>query len=366
MITNRAMCGIVGAIARRNVPDILLAGLQRLEYRGYDSAGVAVNSSERNQIQRRRAKGKVSELLEDIQVNPVSGNCGIAHTRWATHGKPSEANAHPHISNGRICLVHNGIIENHQELREELIKNGYEFSSETDSEVIVHLVDEFSSDQRSLLEAVKMALSRLKGAYAIGVIAQNEPDKIIAARRGSPLVVGVGIGENFIASDVLALSRVTDRFIYLEDGDLIELTTDRVNILDSNGNSIDRTISQIRNSNDDIYKGSYRHYMEKEIHSQPQVVRNTIEGRLGESYVFDTIMGFESPPILREAEGVTLVGCGTSYYAGLVAKYWIEELAGLPCNVDIASEFRYRKVVVPDNQLFVTLSQSGETANLAF
>ena len=363
MITNRTMCGIVGAIARRNVPDILLAGLQRLEYRGYDSAGVAVNSSERNQIQRRRAKGKVSELLEDIQVNPVSGNCGIAHTRWATHGKPSEANAHPHISNGRICLVHNGIIENHQELREELIKNGYEFSSETDSEVIVHLVDEFYSDQRSLLEAVKMALSRLKGAYAIGVIAQNEPDKIIAARRGSPLVVGVGIGENFLASDVLALSRVTDRFIYLEDGDLIELTTDRVNILDSNGNSIDRTISQIRNSNDDIHKGSYRHYMEKEIHSQPQVVRNTIEGRLGESYVFDTIMGFESPPILREAEGVTLVGCGTSYYAGLVAKYWIEELAGLPCNVDIASEFRYRKVVVPDNQLFVTLSQSGETAD---
>ena len=208
-----------------------------------------------------------------------------------------------------------------------------------------------------------MALSRLKGAYAIGVIAQNEPDKIIAARRGSPLVVGVGIGENFIASDVLALSRVTDRFIYLEDGDLIELTTDRVNILDSNGNSIDRTISQIRNSNDDIYKGSYRHYMEKEIHSQPQVVRNTIEGRLAESYVFDTIMGFESPPILREAEGVTLVGCGTSYYAGLVAKYWIEELAGLPCNVDIASEFRYRKVMVPDNQLFVTLSQSGETAD---
>ena len=181
MITNRTMCGIVGAIARRNVPDILLAGLQRLEYRGYDSAGVAVNSSERNQIQRRRAKGKVSELLEDIQVNPVSGNCGIAHTRWATHGKPSETNAHPHISNGRICLVHNGIIENHQELREELIKNGYDFSSETDSEVIVHLVDEFYSDQRSLLEAVKMALSRLKGAYAIGVIAQNEPDKIIAA-----------------------------------------------------------------------------------------------------------------------------------------------------------------------------------------
>ena len=363
MITNRTMCGIVGAIARRNVPDILLAGLQRLEYRGYDSAGVAVNSSERNQIQRRRAKGKVSELLEDIRVNPISGKCGIAHTRWATHGKPSEVNAHPHISNGRICLVHNGIIENHQELREELIKNGYEFSSETDSEVIVHLVDEFYSNQRSLLEAVKMALSRLKGAYAIGVIAQNEPDKIIAARRGSPLVIGVGIGENFIASDVLALSRVTDRFIYLEDGDLIELTTDRVNILDSNGNSIDRTISQIRNSNDDIHKGSYRHYMEKEIHSQPQVVRNTIEGRLAESYVFDTIMGFESPPILREAEGVTLVGCGTSYYAGLVAKYWIEELAGLPCNVDIASEFRYRKVVVPDNQLFVTLSQSGETAD---
>ncbi|MEE3279280.1 MAG: glutamine--fructose-6-phosphate transaminase (isomerizing) [Pseudomonadota bacterium] len=357
------MCGIVGATARRDVPPILLAGLERLEYRGYDSAGIAVQANDAASIDCRRTLGKVAELVDDLRREPMSGHSGIAHTRWATHGAPSEQNAHPHNSNDRICLVHNGIIENFEFLRDELRASGYEFTSETDSEVIVHLVDSYYAESEDLLRAVKEAIGRLEGAYAIGVMCRDEPGRIVAARLGSPLVVGVGIGEHYIASDVLALRPVTDRFIYLEEGDLVDITADVLSFWNVEDESVIRTSVRVQVGADEADKGAYRHHMQKEIHEQASVVRRTLEGRIGAEKVLEAALGVEASVILDETDSITLVGCGTSYYAACVAKYWIEEMAGISCNVEIASEFRYRSVVVPPKSLFVTLSQSGETAD---
>lgn len=357
------MCGIVGAAAHRDVPEILLAGLQRLEYRGYDSAGIAVQENGATPIDCRRILGKVAELREDVKRAPMRGHSGIAHTRWATHGEPSEQNAHPHISNDRVCLVHNGIIENFEALRDELMATGRTFASETDSEVIVHLVDYYYEASGDLLRAVKDAIQRLEGAYAIGVMCLDEPGRIIAARLGSPLVVGVGIGEHYIASDVLALRPVTDRFIYLEEGDLVDITADALSIWNVDDESVIRTSVRIQTETDETDKGAYRHHMHKEIHEQAHVVRRTLEGRIGAEGVLEAALGVAASSTLDETESITLVGCGTSYYAASVARYWMEEIAGISCNVEIASEFRYRSLVVPPNALFVSLSQSGETAD---
>ena len=281
------MCGIVGAVADRDVPAILLAGLQRLEYRGYDSAGLAVIGQNESVIQYRRRAGKVQELCDDLTAKPVHGNIGIAHTRWATHGVPNESNAHPHLSNDRICLVHNGIIENFEQLRDELRALGYEFDSDTDSEVIAHLVDMYYQETSSLLEAVRSAVKRLEGAYALGVMAADDPDRIIAARMGSPLVIGKGIGENFIASDPLALRPVTDRFIFLEEGDLVEVTRTGIAVWNIADESVIRSTVKVELGVDDIDKGNYRHFMQKEIHQQPKVLRNTLEGRIGRRRVLE-------------------------------------------------------------------------------
>ena len=356
------MCGIVGAVADRDVPAILIAGLQRLEYRGYDSAGLAVVTAA-GAIECRRRVGKVKELCDDLSASPVVGTTGIAHTRWATHGVPSEGNAHPHVSGERVCLAHNGIIENFEALREELIGLGYEFSSETDSEVIVHLVEHYYAPGVPLLEAVRAAVKRLEGAYAIGVIAKDDPDRIVAARMGSPLVIGKGIGENFIASDALALRPVTDRFVFLEEGDLVEVTRRGISIWNLEDESVIRSTVKVELGADDVDKGNYRHYMQKEIHQQPKVLHDTLEGRIGRSSVLEPAFGVAAKDILDATSAVTIVACGTSYYAASVARYWIEELAGVPCHVEIASEFRYRKVAVLPDSLFVTISQSGETAD---
>ncbi len=357
------MCGIVGAVADRDVPAILLAGLQRLEYRGYDSAGLAVIGQNEATIQYRRRAGKVQELCDDLAAKPVHGNIGIAHTRWATHGVPNESNAHPHLSNDRICLVHNGIIENFEQLRDELRALGYEFASDTDSEVIAHLVDKYYQETSSLLEAVRSAVKRLEGAYALGVIAADDPDRIIAARMGSPLVIGKGIGENFIASDPLALRPVTDRFIFLEEGDLVEVTRTGIAVWNIADESVIRSTVKVELGVDDIDKGNYRHFMQKEIHQQPKVLRDTLEGRIGRRRVLEAALGIGAKEIFDATQAVTIVACGTSFYAGSIARYWIEELAGIPCQVEIASEFRYRKVAVIPGSLFVTISQSGETAD---
>ncbi|TDJ37865.1 MAG: glutamine--fructose-6-phosphate transaminase (isomerizing) [Gammaproteobacteria bacterium] len=357
------MCGIVGAVADRNVPPILLEGLKRLEYRGYDSAGLAVLVNGKDKIECRRQVGKVKQLIDDLAANPLRGTIGIAHTRWATHGVPSVNNAHPHISNDRICLVHNGIIENFERLREELREAGYEFSSETDSEVIVHLVDLYYRDGTSLLQAVRAALKRLEGAYALGVIARDDPERIIAARMGSPLVVGRGMGENFIASDVMALRPVTDRFIFLEEGDLVEVTASGISIWNLDDETVIRSSVKVELGHDDIDKGNYRHHMQKEIHEQPRVIRDTLEGRIGRTRVLEQAFGVKAGEIFDRVEAVTIVACGTSFYAASIARYWVEDLVGIPCSVEIASEFRYRRVAVTPGNLFVTISQSGETAD---
>ena len=325
------MCGIVGAVADRNVPGILLEGLQRLEYRGYDSAGLAVVRAGQGGFDLRRKVGKVRQLADDVAEHPAHGRIGIAHTRWATHGAPSEANAHPHISNDRVCLVHNGIIENHEALRAELTGLGYRFRSETDTEVIVHLIDHYHAAGRSLLDAVRETLTRLEGAYAIAVIAADDPERIIAARMGSPLVIGVGIGENFLASDPLALRPVTDRFVFLEEGDLVELTRDSIAIWDRAGKRVERPVEKLQLGRDDGDRGNYRHFMQKEIHQQPAVIRHTLEGRLSRTRVLEEAFGIGARAILDRARQVTLVACGTSFYAASVARYWIEELAGVPC-----------------------------------
>ncbi|MCR9277916.1 MAG: glutamine--fructose-6-phosphate transaminase (isomerizing) [Pseudomonadaceae bacterium] len=357
------MCGIVGAVATRDVPEILIEGLRRLEYRGYDSAGVAVISPDTANIERRRAVGKVQDLVDVVDADPVTGLIGIAHTRWATHGAPSVVNAHPHQSGKRICIVHNGIIENHEPLRQELQSAGYEFTSNTDSEVIAHLIDSLYVDGTDLVDAVRQSIARLDGAYAICVIAADDPERIIAARIGSPLVVGVGIGENFVASDPLALRPVTDRFIFLEEGDVAEITKSQARFWDASSNVVEREVQRITAAVDDADKGNYRHHMLKEVFEQPRVIHATLEGRIGRTRVLEEAFGVAAHDIFNKVRAVTIVACGTSFYAASVARYWIEEIARVPCTVEIASEFRYRKASVLPGSLFVTLSQSGETAD---
>ena len=352
------MCGIVGAVAQRNVSSILLEGLYRLEYRGYDSAGIALIDDDR--LSRFRALGKVREL-ESKMSSDEPGHTGIAHTRWATHGEPSESNAHPHFSNDRVALVHNGIIENYKQIRERLLEAGYGFSSETDSEVVAHLIDSYFDGD--LFAAVQRAVNELEGAFALGIIAVREPQTLIACRRGNPLVLGVGIQENFIASDVSALLPVTNRFIYVEEGDFVVLRGKEYQLYDADGQPKEGDIWVSELTSDSASKGEYRHYMQKEIHEQGQAIAECLEGRIGDSAVLDTIFGFDSDVIFDRVENIQIIACGTSYHAGLVARYWLESLLDLPCQVEVASEFRYRKSVVPKNTLFVTLSQSGETAD---
>ena len=355
------MCGIVGAVAERNVAPILIQGLQRLEYRGYDSAGVAIVQSD-GKVERRREVGKVVNLSDNLEADPVKGGLGIAHTRWATHGAVQQTNTHPHMSGNDLALVHNGIIENYMTLREELQSKGYVFASETDSETIVHLIHSCLGDD-GLLQAVRRAVKRLEGAYAIAVCWADEPDRIIAARSGCPLVVGKGIGENFLASDVLALKAVTDRFIFLEEGDLVELRRDSIDIWSIDNEAVLRADVRIEMAKDDLDKGNFRHYMQKEIFAQPQVLQETMEGRIGKQAVLEESFGVGARDIFDRTEAITIVACGTSYYAASVARYWIEDLVGIPCQVEIASEFRYRKIAVMPNTLFVTITQSGETAD---
>ena len=355
------MCGIVGAVAERNVAPILIQGLQRLEYRGYDSAGVAIVQSD-GTVQRRREVGKVVNLSDNLEADPVKGSLGIAHTRWATHGAVQQTNTHPHMSRNDLALVHNGIIENYMTLREELQSKGYVFASETDSETIVHLIHSCLGGD-GLLQAVRRAVKRLEGAYAIAVCWADEPDCIIAARSGCPLVVGKGIGENFLASDVLALKAVTDRFIFLEEGDLVELRRDSIDIWSIDNEAVLRADVRIEMAKDDLDKGNFRHYMQKEIFAQPQVLQETMEGRIGKQAVLEESFGVGAKDIFDRTEAITVVACGTSYYAASVARYWIEDLVGIPCQVEIASEFRYRKIAVMPNTLFVTITQSGETAD---
>jgi glucosamine--fructose-6-phosphate aminotransferase (isomerizing) len=355
------MCGIVGAVAQRDVVPILLEGLHRLEYRGYDSAGVAVLGGSEGCLERTRLSGKVAALEAALASAPLTGTTGIAHTRWATHGPPSEVNAHPHLCGDRVALVHNGIIENFEALRLE--QAGHEFDSETDTEVVVHRVHDHLVDGHDLLAAVQATVTELEGAYALGVVAADDPGRLVAARRGSPLVIGLGIGENFIASDVMALLPVTQRFILLEEGDIADIRCDGIVILDADGGVVEREVSSSELAADAIERGSYRHYMLKEIHEQPRALADTLEGRLGGGRLLEQAFGPDAAAIFDRVGAVQIVACGTSYHAGLVARYWMEALAGLPCWVEVASEFRYRRHVVPAETLFVTISQSGETAD---
>ncbi|WP_112083632.1 glutamine--fructose-6-phosphate transaminase (isomerizing) [Haemophilus influenzae] len=355
------MCGIVGAVAQRDVAEILINGLHRLEYRGYDSAGVAVINKQ-NELQRIRCLGKVKALDEAVSEKPLIGGTGIAHTRWATHGEPSETNAHPH-SSGTFAVVHNGIIENHEELRELLKSRGYVFLSQTDTEVIAHLVEWEMRSTDSLLEAVQKSVKQLMGAYGMVVMDSRHPEHLVAARSGSPLVIGLGIGENFLASDQLALLSVTRRFIFLEEGDIAEITRRTVDIYDTHGNKAKREIHESNLENDAAEKGKFRHFMQKEIYEQPTALINTMEGRINHENVIVDSIGNGAKGILEKVEHIQIVACGTSYNAGMVARYWFESLAGVSCDVEIASEFRYRKFVTRPNSLLITLSQSGETAD---
>ena len=356
------MCGIVGGIAQRDVAPILIEGLRRLEYRGYDSAGLAV-LDDQGCLRRERTQGKVQALADRLAEHPMAGTIGVAHTRWATHGEPAERNAHPHVCRDTVALVHNGIIENHNELRERQREAGHRFTSDTDTEVIVHAVYDRLAVGDDLLEAVRRTVAELEGAYALGVVSTRDPDRLIAARHGSPLVIGLGIGENFIASDVYALLPVTHRFIFLEEGDLAEIRRDGLRIWDRDGNPVERPVKESTLSGDAVDRGGYRHFMLKEIHEQPRAIADTLEGRLSGDSVLVESFGAGAEALFRQVQGIQIVACGTSYHAGLVARYWFEGLTGLPCNVEVASEFRYRKHVVPDGTLFVTISQSGETAD---
>ncbi|PNG33694.1 glutamine--fructose-6-phosphate aminotransferase [Pseudomonas protegens] len=355
------MCGIVGAVAERNITAILLEGLKRLEYRGYDSAGVAVYTNA-GKLERMRRPGKVSELEQALASEPLVGRLGIAHTRWATHGAPCERNAHPHFS-GDLAIVHNGIIENHEALRAQLSALGYTFTSDTDTEVIAHLLNHKLKDLGDLTVALKATVKELHGAYGLAVISASQPDRLVAARSGSPLVIGLGLGENFLASDQLALRQVTDRFMYLEEGDIAEIRRDSVQIWDIDGKAVEREAVQYRDGAEAAEKGEFRHFMLKEIHEQPSVVQRTLEGRLSANQVLVQAFGPQAAELFAKVRNVQIVACGTSYHAGMVARYWLEELAGIPCQVEVASEFRYRKVVVQPDTLFVTISQSGETAD---
>jgi glucosamine--fructose-6-phosphate aminotransferase (isomerizing) len=355
------MCGIVGAAARRDVVATLIGGLKALEYRGYDSAGIAL-LTERG-LERVRAKGKVRELEALQAAAPIHGFTGIAHTRWATHGAPNTANAHPIASRDNVAVVHNGIIENHDELRAELRQLGFDFATETDTEVIAHLIEHYQDGGADLLAAVQRTIARLRGAFAIAVLSRREPGRVIGARRGSPMVAGLADGEQFIASDIHALLPVTRRFIYLAEGDVVDATVDGLRIYDDAGNEVQRPVSVAHFGADAVERGEYRHYMLKEIHEQPQAIADTLEGRISGGHILTEIFGVGARELLARTRNVHIVACGSSYHAALVARYWIESLAGIPCNVEIASEYRYRDAVVPADTLFVSVSQSGETAD---
>ena len=356
------MCGIVGAVAQRDVSAILLEGLKRLEYRGYDSAGIAL--IQRNgEFLRIRRNGKVQSLADAVAETNHDGSIGIAHTRWATHGKPSERNAHPHVSSGSVAVVHNGIIENHHILREKLQQKGYIFTSDTDTEVIAHLVEEEGKNHGDLLSAFKATVKQLEGAYGAVVMDINDPNCLIAARSGSPLVIGYGLGENFLASDQLALLPVTNRFAFLEEGDIAEISRESVQIYDQSGKKVERLIKESDVTHDAGDKGPYKHYMLKEIYEQPIAIKNTLEGRIVDNAVSLDSFGVNAEEILSSIDHVKIIACGTSYHSGMVARYWLEQIAGVPCDVEIASEFRYRRSVVQNNSLIVTISQSGETAD---
>jgi glucosamine--fructose-6-phosphate aminotransferase (isomerizing) len=355
------MCGIVAASARRGVSDILISGLHALEYRGYDSAGLALQTGDG--LQSQRTKGKVADLEALLAENPLQGHCGIAHTRWATHGEPNTKNAHPHLSNGEVALVHNGIIENHEVLREELAAAGYEFASDTDTEVIAHLVHRLMAQGNDLFAAVRQAVRRLRGAYAIAVISELEPGVVVGARAGSPLVLGIGFREHFLASDVHPLLAVTNRFVYLEEGDVVRLDTQGYSVRDRDDEAVSRPVREADLAADAVQRGRYRHYMQKEIFEQPAAVADTLEGRIANGSILPNIFGAGADELLRSVRQVHIVACGTSYHAGQVARYQLEGLAGIPCMVDVASEYRYRDPVVPENSLFVAISQSGETAD---
>ena len=363
------MCGIVGAIAEREVREILLEGLKRLEYRGYDSAGIALTAQAPSGAKKKPAidavktVGKVNKLVSAVTKSQTRGRLGIAHTRWATHGKPTVANAHPHRSGENLAIVHNGIIENYEALRIELTKKGYVFVTETDTETIAHLIHSYqSASQHTLLDAVKLAIKDLEGAYGLCVIDSNEPDKLIVARSGSPLVIGVGMGENFVASDPLALGQVTDRFIYLEEGDIAQVELNAINIWHK-GRKVKRAVTTVAQLANDSDKGRYEHFMLKEIFEQPKVIQDTLDGRVSKNAVLEQAFGLAAPELFDQVKSVQIVACGTSSHAGLVAKYWIESIAKIPCQVDIASDYRYRDIIVTPGTLFVTISQSGETAD---
>ena len=354
------MCGIVGAIAQRNVSQILLEGLSRLEYRGYDSAGIC--TIDNNTLNCIKTTGKVKNLKEAVKEKGCAGTIGIAHTRWATHGIPSEVNAHPHICDN-LALVHNGIIENFAEIKEQLIAHGYKFKSQTDTEVLVCLIHYHLQKSSSLLEAFKTALNEVKGSFGLALIDKNDPSTLYAARSGSPLIIGLGIGENFVASDTLALLPVTRRFIYLEEGEIAVLTTESIKVYDIDGNEHRKEIVESDMDAESISKGPYRHYMQKEIYEQPQSLQNTLLGRLrGDDISLETVVGIDENTF-KDIDSIQIVACGTSYHAGLVGRYWLEALTGISTNVEIASEYRYRKAVVRNNSLFITISQSGETAD---
>jgi glucosamine--fructose-6-phosphate aminotransferase (isomerizing) len=356
------MCGIVGAIAERNIVPILMEGLHRLEYRGYDSAGIAVLNGTRH-LKRLRTVGKVRMLDEALQHTPTSGKIGIAHTRWATHGVPSERNAHPHLSRDGVAVVHNGIIENHDELREELKRAGYQFTSETDTEVIAHRIHRHLQTVRDLFKAVRATVAELEGAYALAVVSEEDPERLILAREGCPVVIGLGVEENFVASDVAALLPVTRRFIFLEEGDVAEIRRKSIRIIDKQGNTVERPVRESELSADAAEKGPYRHYMLKEIHEQPRAIANTLQERVANGRLLEAAFGPAATEIFERTRNVHIVACGTSYHAASTARYFIEQISKVPCSVDIASEYRYRNPLVPANSLFVTISQSGETAD---
>lgn len=355
------MCGIVGAVAERDVVPILMEGLRRLEYRGYDSAGIAIRNGD--SVSRLRRAGKVQELQNALDDEPLAGHVGISHTRWATHGVPNETNAHPHVSSDQVALVHNGIIENYEELRDELRKEGYYFVSETDTEVVAHRIHYNMQKDKDFVVAVKTTIAELEGAYALAVMSLENPDELIIARAGAPAVVGMGIGENFVASDVAALLPVTRNFMFLEEGDIAHVTRQKVTVWNEDGDIVERPVKESELTADAAERGSFRHYMQKEIHEQAAAVARTLNERVANGRVLDGAFGPEANLAFDKTKGVHIIACGTSYHAGLVARYWIESLCKIPCNVEIASEYRYRSPVVPDGTLFVSISQSGETAD---